>query len=232
MEDAVCITTLASPHVWAARQFGEVELGDRRRTRRVVRLAEQMARHPAASLPVQTGVWRETKAGYRLFAEEDVNFDALQVQHWAQTRAAAGQRPRTLLIQDTSELDFTHRRTADDLGPIGDGGGRGFLLHSTLAVDPAGVAEVLGLADQKLFLRQPVPVGETRTQRKQRPRESQVWAQRVAAVGSSPPGTRWIHLADRGADDFGFFAACAAANVGFLVRAYQDRRMTAGHAAG
>jgi hypothetical protein len=190
-----------------------------------------MARHPAASLPVQTGVWRETKAGYRLLAQDDVTFDALQAQHRAQTRAAAGPGPRTLLIQDTSELDFTHRRTAPDLGPIGDGGGRGFLLHSTLAVDPAGGGEVLGLADQKLFLRQPAPPGETRTQRKQRPRESQVWAQSVAAVGRSPAGARWIHLADRGADDFGFFAACAAAEVGFLLRVYQDRRMAAGHAA-
>jgi hypothetical protein len=231
MEDEVCLTTLRTPQEWAAEQFGQLDLGDRRRTRRVVRLAGQMAGHPAASLPAQTGVWRETKAGYRLFAEADVTFEGLQVQHRDQTRRAAGQRPLTLLIQDTSELDFTHRRTAEDLGPIGDGGGRGFLLHSTLAVDPAGGGEVLGLADQRLFLRQPASEGETRTQRKQRPRESQVWAYSVAAVGGSPAGTRWIHVADRGADDFGFFTACAAANVGFLVRAFQDRRMAAGHTA-
>ena len=231
MEDDVSTTTLAAPHAWAAEQFGEVDLGDRRRTRRVVRLAEQMARHPAASLPAQTSVWRETKAGYRLFAEEDVSFEALQAQHLAQTQAVAGQRPLTPLIQDTSELDFTHRRTADDLGPIGDGGGRGFLLHSTLAVDPTGVGEVRGLADQTLFLRQPAPAGETRSQWKQRPRESQVWAQRVAAIGGRPAGSRWLHVADRGADDCGFFAAGTAVHVGFLVRAYQDRRMAAGHTA-
>jgi hypothetical protein len=62
-EDGVCVRTLASPAEWAAQQFGEVDLGDRRRTRRAVRLAEQMARHPSASLPAQTGVWRETQAG-------------------------------------------------------------------------------------------------------------------------------------------------------------------------
>ena len=63
MEDKVCAPSVASPQEWAAQQFGQVEPGDRRRTRRVVRLAGQMARHPAASLPSQTGVWRETKAG-------------------------------------------------------------------------------------------------------------------------------------------------------------------------
>jgi hypothetical protein len=230
-EDDVGSRTRVSSAEWAEQQFGEVELGDRRRTRRVVRLGEQMARHPAASLPAQTGAWRETKAGYRLFAADDVSFEALQAQHRRQTQAAAARRALVLLIQDTSELDFTHRRTAEDLGPIGDGGGRGFLLHSTLAVDPAGVGEVLGLAGQHLFLRQPAPAGETRTQRKQRARESQVWAQSVAAVGGSPAGTRWLHVADRGADDFGFFAACIAANVGFVARAYQDRRMAAGHTA-
>jgi hypothetical protein len=120
MEDEVCLTTLSSPQVWATQQFGQVDLGDRRRTRRAVRLAAQMARHPAASLPAQTGVWRETKAGYRLLAEDDVSFEGLQEQHRNQTRVAAGQRPLTLLIQDTSELDFTHRRTTEDLGPIAD----------------------------------------------------------------------------------------------------------------
>jgi hypothetical protein len=39
MEDDVSTTILASPQAWAVQQFGAVELGDRQRTRRVVRLA-------------------------------------------------------------------------------------------------------------------------------------------------------------------------------------------------
>lgn len=231
-EDTVSPTNLESPEVWAAQQFGAVELGDRRRTRRVVRVAAQMARHPSASLPAQAGTWAATKAGYRLLAEGDVSFEALQAQHLGQTRAEAGQRPQLLLIQDTSELDFTDRRTVDGLGPIGNGRGRGFLLHSTLAVAPAGVGTVLGLADQTLFFRRPAPTGETRRARQRRPRESEIWAQRVAAIGAPPPGKCWIHVTDRGADDFGFFAACAATGVEFVTRAYQDRRMAGGHTAG
>ena len=105
----------------------------RRAVRRAVRPAARMVRHPSASLPRQTGAWRETKAGYRLFAEEEVTFEALQKPHRAQTQAAAAERPLVLQIQDTSELDYTRHEAAPDLGPIGNGGGRGFLLHSTLA---------------------------------------------------------------------------------------------------
>jgi hypothetical protein len=217
-----------SPAAWAAAQFGAVELGDRRRTQRAVRLAAQMARHPSASVPAQTGTWGEAKAGYRLFARAEVTFEALQTEHRRQTRVAAGEPGLVLLIQDTSELDFTGHTAVADLGPIGDGGGRGFLLHSTLAVDPAGPGAVLGLADQQLFLRKPVPPGETRTQRKQRARESQMWSQSVARVGGSPGSCRWVHVADRGADDFAFFAVCTVQGVGYLARVYQDRRMAAG----
>ncbi len=219
------------PAGWAEAQFGAVELGDRRRARRAVRLATRMVRHPSASLPAQTGAWRDAKAGYRLFAREEVTFEALQAPHRRQALAAAGMRPVVLQIQGTSELDYTSHEALYDLGPIGNGGGRGFLLHSSLAVDPEGTGQILGLTDQQLLLRQPAPKGETRTQRKQRRRESQLWAESVSRVGRSPADSRWVHVTDRGGDDFSFFTACAAWGAGFLTRIYADRRMAAGHTA-
>ena len=216
---------------WAEQQFGEVELGDARRRRRAVVLARQMARHPAASLPAQAGRWSATKAGYRLFDQQAVTLEALQSPHWQGTRREAEACGVVLLIQDTSELDFTRHVSTVELGPIGNGGGRGFLLHSTLAVDPAGAGRVLGLAYQKLFCRRSKPAQETRTERKQRPRESQIWPQSVAQVGSASTGKRWIHVCDRYADNFEMFAACRQAQVDFLVRVAQDRRAAPGHAA-
>ena len=77
------------------------------------------------------------------------------------------------MIQDTSCLDFMGHPATEGLGPIGDHQGRGLMIHSTLAVNPEG-PEVLGLARQMLFCRRPTPEKETRTQRKQRDRESEV----------------------------------------------------------
>ena len=71
---------------WAALNFGNCELGDKRRTRRLVRLAEQVASHPAASLPDQTEHWKDLKAAYRLFDGEEVTFQAIARSHWELTR--------------------------------------------------------------------------------------------------------------------------------------------------
>jgi hypothetical protein len=58
------------------------------------------------------------------------------------------------------------------------------------------------LAGQILFHRKPAPKGETRTQRRARDRESAVWGQLIELVGRPPEQTQWVHVMDRGADDF------------------------------
>ena len=219
------------PDRWAERHFGQVELGDRRRTCRATRVAAHMARHPAASIPEQSGNWSETKASYRLFGEEDVTFEALSSQHWAMTRELAGKHERVLLIQDTSCLDFSRHTAAKGLGPIGDNKGRGFMVHSTLAVHPEGSGDVLGLAYQMLFCRQATPAKETRTERKRRDRESEIWRTSVREVGASPSGVQWIHVCDRYADDFETYETCRDTGVDFVIRVAQDRRSAIGQEA-
>ena len=43
-----------------------------------------------------------------------------------------------LAVQEATELEFTRHEAVRDLGPIGDGHGRGILQHSTAALDPQG----------------------------------------------------------------------------------------------
>ncbi|MDK1104383.1 MAG: IS4 family transposase, partial [Actinomycetota bacterium] len=164
-----------------------------------------------------------------MFNEEEVTFEALGREHWQLTRAEAGKRQVVLMIEDTTELDYTPHPSAEDLGPIGNGGGQGMLLHNTLALDPNGAGEVLGLSHQILFCRQPAPADETVTQRKHRDRESQIWGQSVEAVGSPPAGSQWVHVCDRGADNFEMFDACRKTQVDFVIRMAQNRRCVAGH---
>ncbi|MCY2988809.1 MAG: transposase DNA-binding-containing protein [Planctomycetota bacterium] len=44
---------------WAQQQFGSCELGDLRRTRRLVQFAAQVAADPDASTPTQTEKWSD-----------------------------------------------------------------------------------------------------------------------------------------------------------------------------
>ena len=123
------IELLLSPERWAEETFGQVLLHDVRRTRRAVKAARVMVRDASASLPKQQHTWKEVKALYRLLDEPDVTFAALMQPHWSQTRREMQEHPITLLIQDTTELDLTHRHTMSGIGQIGDGKGRGLLLQ-------------------------------------------------------------------------------------------------------
>jgi hypothetical protein len=163
------------------------------------------------------------EAAYRLLQCPDVTYEQLIEPHLRQTREAAGKVQRVLLIQDTTEVDYQQYPTTSGLGHIGKHDGhQGFLLQSVLAVQPE-TREVLGLAHQEPFLRQPAPVGETNWQRQFRQRESQVWERSVQAVGTPPQAVEWIHVGDRYGDMFAFLSLCRQMNCHFVVRAAQDR---------
>ncbi len=57
---------ILDPVMWAQEQFGECHLGDRRRTKRAVKFATQVAANPSGSMPHQTPTWSDCKSAYRL----------------------------------------------------------------------------------------------------------------------------------------------------------------------
>jgi hypothetical protein len=185
---------------WAEQQFGTCELGDRRRTKRVVKLAAQAAAMPDASTPKQTESWSDCKAAYRLFAEEDVTFEAVTAPHCAQTRAVpAG---TWLVINDTTEVNFGYDRQLTGVGRVGSAQARGFYLHTALIVS-ADSEELVGVAGQDLYARPLKKVQRVSSlRRKQLKRETDMWGRVIDRVGPAPDGARFIHVCDRGADNF------------------------------
>jgi hypothetical protein len=215
---------MLDPKSWAERTFGNAQLHDMRRTRRTVKAATSLAENSLGSLPAQMRGWKETKALYRLLDEPDVTFAALIQPHLQQTREQVKTLPVTLLVQDTTDIDLSHRHKISGVGQIGNERGRGFFLQTVLAVHPQ-TAEVGGCIAQEPFVREPAPEGEQRHQRlKREKRETDVWMRQVQAIGTPPTGSVWVHVGDRGADMFPFFQACQATHTDFLVRAAQDRR--------
>jgi len=215
------------PAHWAQQQFGETELGDKRRTARAVTYAAAAARSPSQSIPQQcNGEWTQTKGAYRLFDNEQVTFDNLQEPHRRQTLALAASRSVVLWVNDTTTLSLDHPATAG-LGPTSKGGsGLGMLLHSTLAVDVSGGIDqspfVLGLGHQQAWVRGRKP-------NRQKP-ESGKWAAGVNAIGVPPPGARWVQVGDSESDCWEAIESCRAQSSGFALRACQNRQAIAGHA--
>jgi hypothetical protein len=216
---------ILDPECWAHKTFGQVNLGDIRRTSRTVKAAARLAENPAASLPAQMQTWKDVIAVYRLLDEPDVTFEALMQPHWQQTREQIETSPVVLLVQDGTELDLSSHQKMTGLGPIGKGTTSGLLLQTVLAVRPVS-REVLGCAMQEVFVRQPIPAGETRSKRRQRAeRETDVWMRLVSRLSRFPAETLVVHVGDRGADFFGFFEACQSTQTHFLVRIARTRRL-------
>src|ERR1019366_3256493 len=110
------------------------------------------------------------------------------------------------------------------IGPIGDGQGRGFLQHNSLAVLPEP-KQVLGLAYQQLVIRKEAPQDEHTSHRKRRERESQLWLRGIEATGRPPEGCRWVDVGDRGADIYEAMMAAQAQGHDFLFHLVQNRQV-------
>jgi hypothetical protein len=210
---------------WAEQTFGDAMLGDKRRVPRAVQLGAAVLMNPTASLPQQLDSRADLTATYQLLHEPDVTHTALLTPQWQQTRDAARTHPLVLLSADTTILDYSHHRKTTGLGRVGNGNGRGYLVHSVLALLPAP-RQVLGLAHQIPFVPQPKVKGETLRQLQARRRQTDLWAEAARAIGGPPPGVHWVHVGDRGSDIFRFLATCRAQGCDFLVRADKNRRVT------
>jgi hypothetical protein len=228
-------TNLTRPARWAQEEFGFAQLGDKRRNKRLVKIAEHLAASPGGTLPQAFPDWAELKAAYRFFGQRGVTFERVLAPHLERTRQTCRQRGEYLLIEDTTLLDYSRHRATENLGVIGDGAGRGFELHSALAVRVEGwtlaqrpEGTVVGLLAQQCRTPRPAPVGETRAERLGRPRKSQTWAAGIKWAGRPPEGSRWIYVADRESDIYETLQTCQGHGVDFVIRACQDRRLAGG----
>lgn len=229
------MTTLLPPSQWAQEEFALAELGDPRRTQRLVKMATALAQNPGGTLPQAFPEWKELKAAYRFLSQPGNRYEHLLTPHWTRTRRACQEPGEVLLIEDTTELDYTGHGATEDLGFIGDGRGRGLLLHSTLAVrveawtlDQRPEGAVLGLLGQQCWTRQGPPGKkrrETWRQRVSRPRESQRWARVLDEVGGPPAGSQWTFIGDREADFYEPITRCRRHGVDFIIRAFRDRAL-------
>lgn len=194
---------------WAMVHFSDADLGDARRTRRLVMVAEAMAKRPGASLPKQLDDWADLKGAYRLLSHDQIDPRDLNAGHRQWTERQCQGRSVILAVQDDTHL----------------GGACDRMQHTTLAVTPQ--KQLLGILDQRFFQRVQAPSSETRTQRHQRWRESAVWRESMEAIGPTE-AKRLIHVADRAGDEMDFLSCCRASSVGFVVRAQHDRRIAEG----
>ena len=125
---------LVEPAAWAKQQFAECDLGDVRRTKRLVQIAAQAAARPDGSTPDQTESWGACKAVYRLMDCDDVSHAKIIGPHCEQTRRSCPAGSVQLILCDTTGIDYG--RFVTGLGRIGRAkANHGFYLHTGLLRD-------------------------------------------------------------------------------------------------
>jgi hypothetical protein len=196
---------------WAEQEFGDSELGDPRRTQRLVKIVQDQAAQPSGSYSQAAGGNRhELKAYYRFLnsGRQELNPESLLQCHRHQTIRRMKNEATVLIIQDTMDMNFSTRGACEGLGSIGTNqtGAQscGLALHSCLALGesglPLGVLRLQGYAPESAQGKDP--------QRPIEQKESYRWLQAyedACQIAAMIPDTRLISVADREADMFELF---------------------------
>jgi hypothetical protein len=217
---------------WGEKNFGAARLGDKRRTRSLVDLADRVLAHPRGSLPEKFSDPNALLRCYRLMNSPHVTHQAVLEPHRQLTLDKVRQRQGgvVLFLSDVTELDFSGKLSLHEyLGQLSCSRQRGYLCLNVLAVDPT-TREAIGLVNQILHLRPEVPDDETQTQKRQRQnRESRLWLTAVTDLPAAPPDSLWVDVIDAAADTFEFEDFEDLRGRKYVVRSAQDRRIVIGH---
>lgn len=181
---------------WAEQEMGGADLGDARRSRRLVRLVERLAEQPSLSIPAACTAASEIKAAYRLLSHDAVGWYDILEPHLKNSLQRMNAEPVVLCLQDTTELDF-NGQDIQGLGPLSYEAQRGMYLHATYAVSPTRVP--LGVLDAWMWARQPKNSDGTRSG----VLESTRWIEgyeRLVETAAELPSTRLVCVGDRESD--------------------------------
>ena len=210
---------------WAETMFGASDLGDVRRTKRAVDIAARQAANPSGSTnETCQGDDAAAEAAYRFLRNNNIKPKSLEEAPFAHNAALCANVPVVLAIQDTTTLSYSHS-VSEQLGDLG--GGRGFIVHSTLAVN-GETQDVIGLLDQSRWVR----LDERPKKRKRREipykqRESFKWesaSQRMTERLETMDNV--IQVADREADIYEYIEERTKKQERFVVRAVHDRQLS------
>lgn len=219
-------------HNWAAEEFAEVDLGDKRLNQRLIHLCGRFSDAPESPINQACEDWSETKAAYRFFQNEKVDCAAITAAHREKTVGRAETHETILAIQDTSYFIYTSHPKTKGLGEISLKKGRnvneiysrGLAMHACLAVTTKGLP--LGLLSHKIVARGSISTQANTGDRNRLPieeKESYRWLEALKDTTKAMGECRVVTVCDRESDMYDFFKFANELESQVLVRASADR---------
>ena len=160
---------------------------------------------------------------YDFWANRRIKAEDILSAHTASVVERASQQERVLLIQDTTELDYS-KHNKQGIGYLSGKGQKGLKVHSTLCTSLSGVP--LGLVEQKVWAREQNRRTQGYNERKKaiEDRESIKWLESLESSQQKLPDTvKTITVADREADIYRFLIQHQQLGADFIIRSYQKR---------
>lgn len=216
------MTSISDARDFAKQTFGEADLGDARRTQRLVDAAAALASHPGASIPAACENDPARMEGfYKLLRNDEVCPQDIRKAAFDATALAAqgeGHEGDLLLIHDTTSISPVHS-LREELRTK-PGSPAGYEVHSGLLVN-AAMGVPIGVLGQLVWSRATAPSEREMT------KESEKW-QRLdeQTYQVEIEQKRLIRVADRESDIFEYIEFLDDKEHRFVLRAAQDRRIT------
>ena len=220
-----------TPAAWATHEFGLAPMADKRHTKRLQVIATAFAQQPTAAIPEACGNLAEVKATYRFVENEAIVAAAIREPHPKATLQRVSLHPVILAVQDTTTLNYSTHPCTEGLGPICHSSKSiGLLVHSTLAITPAG--QPLGFLHNAVRARNPRARVSSREGRQLADKESHKWIESLEACQAVAPlcsQTMLVNITDREGDLYDLFVQALKvpdeSRVELLVRAHHDRKL-------
>jgi len=229
--ESVSVAEAVHNQRWIEVEFGDVQFGHQDAKKRLLRIAAAKAHNPSASYSeCFAGDRHQLKAYYRFIGNERAAIcpEGILKGHRRQTIARMKEQKRALVIQDTTDLNFSERLHCNGLGDVGKNQtgalSRGLKMHSSLALAEQGLP--LGVLATHIYA---AHFGADKAQN--RPIEQKAsyrWLRTVeelAEISQWIPQTQLIAVGDRESDLFELFdyRRRKARNIDLLVRAHYNR---------
>lgn len=209
------------------KELEGIDLGDKRLNRRSGSILEALAANPQASINSACEGWGDTLAAYRFFKNNSIEPDQILQPHVEATQRRIKDHSVVLIVQDTTELDFS-LHPPDDANCLNKEDRFGLYDHTHLAVTPEQLC--LGVVGVEEFDRTPESLGKAK-ERATLPieqKESLRWltGYRLASrLAGETPATQIVSVADREADIYDIFmeAEQHPTPADFIIRAKIER---------
>ncbi|WP_111979291.1 IS4 family transposase, partial [Algibacillus agarilyticus] len=216
---------------WANQIFGNANLGDPRRTRRLTQLASDLSNNVGDSIVKSCDSPAHIEAAYRFIRNDAICPDDIAESGYSHTCQLLPDSPLVLAIQDTTELSYEHS-VASKLGNVSNSKTktsrkRSLHVHSTLLLD-AQSEKTIGLANQKYWFRENKNKGtrEEQQRRKFEDKESSVWMKCFESVKARASNvSNIIDVCDREADIYEYLNYHHTHAHRYLVRAKANRNL-------